>query len=288
MGTKFLELPEAAALIHHGDTVAISGSMEMSPMALLRELIRSGASGLHLLCSGSAAINADLLIGAGCVETVEASQIILGEFGFAPHYRRAVEEGRLQVREHACPAMAAAIQAGAMGLPFIPVPGLLGTDYLQVRDDFRLIRNPYRPEEEVVVVPAIRPDVCIFHAYQADTQGNVVASRLQNNRLLAQASRHVIVTVEEVVAPGELDREKGTFIPTLYIHTVVEAPFGAYPTSCPGFYPADEAHMQTYLKAAGHPNEFEKYLQQYVFSYTRHEDYSVYCSRKESQHEIFD
>ncbi|SDE28597.1 glutaconate CoA-transferase subunit A [Paenibacillus sp. UNCCL117] len=262
--SKVLSLPEAVGRIRDGDRVAISGNMEMSPMALIRELIRSDRRGLSLICAGAAAVNADLLIGSGLADSVEFSQIALGEFGFAPNFRRAFEQGKARAREHACPSLAAALQAGAMGIPFIPVRGLLGTDYMAVRDDFRVLANPYDVREEIAIVPALRPDVALLHGYKADRLGNVVASPSQNNRLLAQASAFTIVSVEELVPPEELRAVPGSFIPSVYVGAVVVAPGGAWPTACPGSYGIDEEHMRLYMEAARSEAAFDAYLSRYV------------------------
>lgn len=154
MASKFLSLTVAVNLIEDGMTLAISGNMEMSPMALIREVIRAEKRSLSLVCVG-AAINADLLLGSSSVRTVEFSQISMGEFGFAPHFRRRFEKGSIEGLEHACPSLISAIQAGAMGIPFIPVRGLIGTDYMNIRPDFKQITNPYDEQEQIVIVPAI-------------------------------------------------------------------------------------------------------------------------------------
>lgn len=235
-------------------------------MALIRELIRARKKDLAVVCAGAAAMNADLLIGSGLARSIEFSQIALGEFGFAPNFRRKLEQGGVAVREHACPSLAAALQAGASGIPFIPVRGLLGTDYMKVRSDFRVLANPYDPLESIAVVPAIRPDAALFHAYKADTKGNVIAFPGHNNRLLAQASRHTIVSVEEIVSPGELERHGGTIIPSVYITAVVHAPHGAYPTGCPGYYSIDGDRIRAYIEASRTEEAFHQYMDQVILS----------------------
>ncbi len=100
MKQKLVTLQKAAELLSKEDHLAISGTMEMAPMALIRALIRLGAKPFHLTCVPSSAIGADLLIGAGMVRSVEFAQIALGEFGLAPHFKTAVEKGALIVRDH--------------------------------------------------------------------------------------------------------------------------------------------------------------------------------------------
>lgn len=265
MSSKLLTLQEAAALVPDGSKLAISGNMDMSPMALIREMIRARKRNLHLICVGAAAVNADLLIGARAVSTVEFSQISMGEYGFGLNFRRHFEHGAIKGLEHACPTLTAAIQAGAMGIPFIPVRGLVGTDYLRIRPDFQVIANPYDKEEHIAIVPAIRPDVAIFHGFKADTLGNVVADPLQNNRLLAQAAQVTIASVEEIVSPEELRNETGTYIPAMFLTGIVHVPLGASPTSCPGRYDIDQEQISIYMEASQSEAAFNEYLRRFVF-----------------------
>ncbi|BBI31132.1 CoA transferase subunit A [Cohnella abietis] len=263
MTDKFTTLQQAVEWVSDGMVVAISGNMDMSPMSFIRELIKAGKKNIQLICIGSSGINADILLGSDSLRSVEFSQISLGEFGFAPHFRRRLEEGSIETKEHACPALFSAIQAGAMGIPFIPVRGLLETDYMNIRTDFIRINNPYNVEQSVAIVPSIRPDLAIFHAFKADRKGNVVAHSLQNNRILAQAAVKTIVTVEEIVTEQELASSQGSRIPSTYISAIVHAPHGAHPTTCPGYYPADADHIRGYVKAASSPTDFQHYLDSY-------------------------
>jgi glutaconate CoA-transferase subunit A len=265
VSTQFLSLPAAVELIEDGVKLAVSGNMEMSPMALIREVIRAGKRDLSLICVGTAAINADLLLGTGgAVRTVEFSQISMGEFGFAPNFRRRFEKSSIEGLEHACPSLISAVQAGALGIPFIPVRGLIGTDYMKIRPDFKLLNNPYDDQEQIAIVPAITPDVALFHAYKADTRGNVLAHPSQNNRILAQASKRTLVSVEEIVSPEELRKAEGFVIPSAFITAVVHVPFGAHPTGCPGQYGIDSNHVRRYIEASKSEASFDGYLQQYI------------------------
>lgn len=147
----------------------------------------------------------------------------------------------------------------------MPTRGIIGTDYLKVRPDFRVMSNPYGVDD-LVVVPAINPRVAVFHAFRADREGNVIADRNQNNWLLAQAAETVIVTVEEVVETGDLVRETfDSVITSIHVDAVVHAPHGAHPTSCRGYYGADGAHVKEYLRYARAEDSFREYLEEYVY-----------------------
>ena len=115
-----------------------------------------------------------------------------------------------------------ALQAGASGVSFTPVPGLLGTDLLRRRPDFRVVDDPFRPGQRVVLVPAIAPDFALLRGRRADFEGNVVIGTDNDDRLLAQASRHVIVAVEEVRPDGSQSlRADEQVIPAAYLDAVV-------------------------------------------------------------------
>lgn len=101
MATSPVSLQEAVSLLSAGDQVVVSGNMNMSPMALIRELIRQGKDALSLLCASSAAVNADLLLGAGVVDKIEFPHVALGEYGAAPHFRKALEQGTVVYKDHA-------------------------------------------------------------------------------------------------------------------------------------------------------------------------------------------
>ncbi len=267
--SRILDLEGAAALVPNGARLAITGQTEMAPVAFARALARRGVRDLDIVVvptGGGVAV--DLLIGAGCVRSVECAQMAMGEYGACPNFRRFVQEGRLTVRDHVCSALLGALQAAGMGLPFMPARGIIGTDYLRVRPDFRVIDNPYGGPDDtrIVVVPAIRPDVGVFHAYVADRHGNVLVEPQQNIQLLAAASRFVIATAERVV-DEDLTQTPRTLplVSGLHIDVVVPAPRGAHPTGVPGLYPPDEAHIRRYLAAASTPEGFAAYLDEFVY-----------------------
>ena len=161
-----------------------------------------------------------------------------------------------------------------MNVPFVPVRGLLGTDYMKVRPDFKEIRNPYDPDEPIAIVPAIAPDVAVFHGYQGDRFGNVVASPATDSKLIVQASRRAVATVEEIVE-GDLSARpvKGALIPGIHVSAVVRATRGAHPLSCRGRYDVDRDHLREYIAAAQSDGTFKHYLDHYVLGTRDHAEY---------------
>jgi glutaconate CoA-transferase subunit A len=169
----------------------------------------------------------ELLIVAGAVRSLETSGVDLGEHGFAPAFTRAVESGTLKVIDSTCPALLMALQAGASGIPFTPVPGLIGTDLLARRTDWKVVDDPYHSGRQVVIVPAIAPEFALVHALRADPRGNAVTSTRNDDRLLIQAARRVVMTVEEITADAlESLQPDEQVIPSAYIDVLAEAPGG--------------------------------------------------------------
>ena len=161
-----------------------------------------------------------------------------------------------------------------MNVPFAPVRGLLHTDYMKVRPDFRTMANPYDPAEEIALVPAIAPDVAVFHGFRGDRFGNVVTSGTIDAKLIAQASRVTLASVEQVV-DGDLAREPhtGALVSGMHVTAVVHAPRGAHPTACAGHYADDAAHIREYVRAAAADETFRAYLERYVLGTRDHRAY---------------
>jgi glutaconate CoA-transferase subunit A len=124
------------------------------------------------------------------------------------------------------------------------------------------------------VVPAITPDVAVFHGFRGDRHGNVVTSGASDAKLIAQASRRAIATVEEIV-DGDLAREPhtGALVPGIHVTAVVHAPRGAHPTACAGYYADDGDHIRAYMQAARDDASFRAYLDQHILGTRDHAEY---------------
>lgn len=167
----------------------------------------------------------------------------------------------------------AALQAGASGLPFMPVLGHVGSDYERLRPEFKVIRDPYSGRD-VMVVPPITPDVALLHGFAADAEGNMLLEEKEDDFLLAPASRVVIASVERVVDTDALRRiPYGLLVPGIYVTAVVHVPGGAHPTPVRDCYPLDEPHLLEYIEAARSDTTFKPYLDRYVFGPRDHAAY---------------
>ena len=263
----YVELDDLVGRIPDGCTLAVPKDDSGTAMEATRALIRRGAHDLHLVCLPVSGLQADLLIGAGCVATIECSGVSLGEAGMAPRFRDAVQNGKIRILDATCPAIYAAIQAGEKGIPFIPIRGLIGSDVLANRDDWHVIQNPVsREDDPIVVVPALRPDVTLFHARLGDKYGNVWIGNRRECAQLAHASTTTLVTVEEIFDGNLMEDERmiGGTIPPLYVEAVAHVPNGAWPVGLTGRYERDRAHLRDYAVAAKTDAGFDDYLARHV------------------------
>jgi glutaconate CoA-transferase subunit A len=160
-----------------------------------------------------------------------------------------------------------------MGVPYVPVIGLIGTDLLARRDDMIVAPDPFDGSTVSVVAKAMRPDVAVFHVETADRAGNVSCGYPVEAVILAEASKHVIVTAERIVERLNEKDAVGTYIPSILVDAVVHAPFGAHPGGLTGHYAPDAAHMRQYVAAARDDAAFAEYLRTYVFDPASHEEY---------------
>jgi glutaconate CoA-transferase subunit A len=260
-------LDAALEAISDGAVLAVPREQSGVAMAATRALIRRGVGRLHLVALPTSTLQADLLIGAGAVATLETSAVSLGELGPAPRFTAAIKAGTIVMKDATCPAIYAALQAAEKGIPFMPLRGLIGSDLLAHRPEWRVIDNPFGTDDPVVLLPAIKPDVALFHASMADAQGNVWIGRQRDLSTLAHAAERTIVTVERLHDGNLLDDPvlaAGT-LPGFYIEAVALAPRGAWPLGLPDHYPADTAHLAEYAQMAATAAGFDKYLMTHVY-----------------------
>src|ERR1700742_2777544 len=197
MPTIARSLDDALAPIADGCVLAVPRESSGVPMAATRALIRRGIKRLHLIALPTSTMQADLLVGAGCVETLETSAVSLGEFGPAPRFTSAIVGKTIRMKDATCPALYASVQAAEKGVPFIPLRGLIGSDILAHRPDWRVIHNPFGNDDPIVLLPAIKPDVALFHAGMADRLGNVFIGCDRELLTMAHAASRTIATVEK-------------------------------------------------------------------------------------------
>jgi glutaconate CoA-transferase subunit A len=264
---KRLGLDDLAALVQDGDCVAVGGGLSSrEPMALVRALVRAGRKNLHVVGSAHG-IDIDLLCGAGAVS--KSSESYVGfeqDFGMAPNFRRACESGEVEMADGCCYTLVQQLRAAAYGLPFMPMRSVRGTSFSAMHPEYKTMTCPYTGEE-LLLVPALQPDVALIHAQYGDAHGNLrIEGPPVTDILAARASVKVLATVEKLVSNQELQALGGANVPYLYVAALCEVPMGAHPTACYPMYAYDRTHTAAYYAAASAGREaFERdYLQTYV------------------------
>jgi len=258
---------DLAALIPDGALIALPPDYSMPAMAVVRALILQEKRDLRLLGVPVLGLCADLLIGAGCVAEVHSSAVSLGEAGLAPRFSEAVENNRVKVVDATCPAVHTALQATEKGVPFMPLRGVLGSDLIKNRSDWKVLQNPFAGKEDpILFVRAIEPDIALFHARWADEAGNVWVGRRRELATIAHAAKQALVTYEEL-KPGDMLEDEllaPGVISASYITATAHAKRGAWPLGIAGVYDIDDAHLAHYAKEARTRAGFERYLDQFV------------------------
>jgi glutaconate CoA-transferase subunit A len=252
-------VPDGAKLVVPADNCGVA-------MAATRELVRRGVRGLHLVCVPVGGLQAEILIGAGAIATLETSAITLGEFGPAHRFIDFVRHGRLRMLDSTCPAVHAALQGGEKGLPFIPLRGLIGSDLLASRTDWKVIDNPFQPGDAIAVLPAINPDIALFHAPLADRSGNVYIGRRRELLTMAHASRQTFVTVEAISERDLFDDPKLApgVVPAIYVSRIALAKEGAWPVGLAEHYGPDDAAISRYVQSAKTEDGFRRFLDEWL------------------------
>lgn len=258
-----LSVDDIAAQIQDGCRLSMPVDYAGVPMAIVAPLLRRAPKRLALVGVPTAGLSFDILIGAGLVESVETSAVSLGEAGGAPCFMRAITGGRIKMMDATCPAIHAGLMAAQKGSPFTTLRGLIGTDVLRNRPDWRVLQNPFSDTPDpVVAIPALHPDVAVFHAPVADREGNVWIGRRRELAAMAYASRKTFVTVERIVEHRLLDDEETAagVLPALYVEGVAVAEKGAWPYGLWGEYAPDTAELLRYAQMARTEEGFQQWI----------------------------
>ena len=291
MPGKVIGLREAAALVPDGATLSLGGfTTQRHPMAFVYELIRLKRRDLYLF-GHSPGGDWDILIGAGCVKRVELAYEADEAFNtVGPRWRRAVERGTIEWEDYSNFSMVARFTAGAMGLPFMPVRSLLGSDVAgrealtpeeraadprTARKKVQIMDSPFDPADRVALVPAIRTEFAVLHVQKATAGGTI---RIEGQSFAdipqALAADTLIVTAEEIVEEDDLRRTpEQNPIPFFVVKHVCLVPFGAHPYAVYNYYDYDPLQLREYHESARDEAAFRAYLQKYVFGTRDHGSY---------------
>ena len=261
-----LSLKEIVDEVQDGFILGIPADYSGVPMKFTKELIKKGVKNLKLYCLPLTTIQGDMLIGSGCVSEIEAAAVTLGEFGMAPRFSEAVENGKILIKDSTCPALHAQLQATEKSVPFMPLRGVIGSDIQKHRKDWHVISNPMKSsgfkEEPVLLLPAVQLDILVFHAPCSDRNGNIQIGRRRELATLAHASKKVFVTVEKVLDIDFFEDElsAATCLPALYVNGISIVKNGAWPCALPGVYSSDNEEIKKYSLAAKTKEGFGEYM----------------------------
>ena len=275
---KLTTLADAARLIPDGARVHFGGmAVHNHPMAFVYELLRQGTRGLTVVSHVSAS-DVDILIGAERVRRLEFSYVGLEEFGTAPCFRRAVQNGRLELSEYSEPVAFERFACSARGMPFFTTREMFGTDLPSVNPDIKEIDDPFG-SGKYHAVSAAEPEWVIIHAIAGDRYGNVLFFPYRQlpedlDLTASRSTRNLIVTVERIVSHERVRQLPYlNLIPRFRTTAIVEVPYGAHPFSCLHVYEQDRDHLALYARIGRDPAEFERYLERYVYGVQRHNEY---------------
>jgi glutaconate CoA-transferase subunit A len=265
---KVMTLEEATTFVRDGDTVGVGGStMSRTPMAMIWALIRATKKKLTVArCITSS--DGDLLAGSGVCDHMITSWFNQGIlWGVSKVMRHTVESGKVRYDEWSHMAVGMRFRAGAMGVPFMPIRSMLGSDVARIRPEAKEFTCPFTGEQ-LLLVPALNPDVALIHVQRCDAYGNAQIDGLQFMDIdLAMAANKVILTTERIVSNDQIRRAPDqTKIPFFCVDAVVEVPFGAMPHECYGVYEPASRHMEAYVaQVNGDPvGGLKDYLDRYV------------------------
>ena len=267
--SKLLPMREAIAeLVPDGASVALGLQMEqMIPFAAGHEIIRQKKRKLTLIGPISD-ILFDQIIAAGCVDQVIAAWVGNVMMGSAYNFRRAVENNEIKMFNMTNFTVALALQAGAMGVPFLPTRTALGSDVAKGNHFFYQVFSPFEPKESLHAVRALIPDVTIVHVQRADREGN--AHCWGNFGVMTEgvrAAKRVIVVAEEIVEPEIIASDPNrTVIPGFLVNAVVDCPYGAHPSPVQGYYKRDDAFFRQYHEQSKTKADSDAWLDRWVYS----------------------
>ena len=264
--TKLCSLAEAVAqFVRDGDCVYCAGFTHLIPFAAGHEIIRQGRRNLTLARATPDLIY-DQMVGAGCARKVIFSYMGNPGVGSLRILRAEMEAGRLEWEEYSHFGMITRLQAGAAGLPFLPMKLTGAEDLEHANPLFQRVTDPYG-SGEVVVVPPLHPDVAIVHVQRADAAGNAhIWGIIGEQKEAAFAARHVIVTAEEIVPEAVIRSDPNrTLIPGMIVDAVVQVPFCAHPSYTQGYYDRDNPFYLGWDQLSESPQAVQRYLDEWVY-----------------------
>jgi glutaconate CoA-transferase, subunit A len=272
--TKLVPLSEAIAKhVNDGDIVYAAGFTHLIPFAAGHEMIRQGKQDLTLARATPDLIY-DQMVAAGCARKVIFSYMGNPGVGSLRIVRSALEQGRLEWEEYSHFGMITRLQAGASGLPFLPMNQTGATDLEKVNPNIRRINDPFGGKD-VIVVSALNPDVAIVHVQRADENGNAhLWGIIGEQKEAAFAAKKVILTAEEIVDESVIRSDPNrTMIPGIVVSAVCQVPFACHPSYAQGYYDRDNEFYLAWDKISESAEATKQYLDEWVYGVKDRNEY---------------
>jgi len=274
--------------VSDGDFVYIGGYICRPPFGAIHELVRQGRRDLTVTRSNTAD-DFDILIGAGVVKRFISTFLSLGFYGLGRCFRRSIEKGiphRIELEEYTNLSLPMMLMAGSMGMPFVPVRDMAGSDILNIKSfmgdgKYKIIDDPFGGGK-TVVVPALKPDVAVIHVQQADENGNAQMWGIGGDcQVGANAAGKVIVSCERIVSREVVGKDPSrTIVPDFKVAAVVEEPFGSHPGYTPGFYDVDFTFANLYKNKSDTVEGFSEFLDEWVYGVSDRNEYTQHYIKK--------
>ena len=272
--SKLIPLPEAISkYVSNGDIVYAAGFTHLIPFAAGHEIIRQGKKGLTLARATPDLIY-DQMVAAGCARKVIFSYMGNPGVGSLRIVRSAIERGRLEWEEYSHFGMITRLQAGASGLPFLPMNQTGATDLEKANPNIKRLPDPYGGKD-VIVVPALQPDVAIVHAQRADENGNAhLWGIIGEQKEAAFAAKEVILTAEEIVDESIIRSDPNrTMIPGIVVSAVCHAPYACHPSYAQGYYDRDNEFYLAWDKISESADSVKQYLNEWIYAVKDRDEY---------------
>jgi len=275
---KRITIKEAVKLVPDGAHLFWGGfGFQRPPMAFAHELVRQKKRNLTIYTCGSE-MDLDILVGARVVSHLEVAFYAIEGIGLAPNIQRRIREGAIEIEDYSNLAMALRFFGGALGVPFMPLKSMLGTDII-TKAKFKtkkaeVMTCPFTGEK-VVLVPSVRPDFSIVHASRVDKEGNAQIDGIKGEDIEgARAGKKLIVLAEEIVDTEFIRSQPDqTVIPNIYVTHVVECPWGSFPMMVYNYYDYDMEHVHKYYDQCKTEEGWQKYCEEYITSINDHTEF---------------
>ncbi len=272
--SKLITLRDAIQeFVHDGDVIYAAGFTHLIPFAAGHEIIRQGRQNL-ILARATPDLVYDQMVAAGCARKVIFSYMGNPGVGSLRIIRSKIEAGLLEWEEYSHFGMISRLQAGATGLPFMPMNPTAAEDLETANPNYRKVIDPFSGHE-VVVVPALHPDVAIVHVQRADAQGNAqIWGIIGEQKEAAFAANRVILTAEEIVDETVIRSDPNrTLIPGFIVDAVCRVPYACHPSYTQGYYDRDNEFYLEWDEISKNPEAVQAYLDEWVYGVKDREEY---------------